>query len=226
MSVNEILEVLRQAKKDKENSFSLNYINHDVDEQASVQSYDSIKKLVRPFFNGNLEIRAKIELLGHLAFWDGQESKTNRWQRQSKFHRRRFLAARNNRASQGNNVESNLLFASVILDMVNVKLKLFEANGNNVDEKLVQKMTYYNTQGIEVLEQMIKPKDDIDKQIQATFLLAQLHTKFFSSDKEVQRQHTKKAILAYDEVYSKGSKCKVSQIFIHSSSFLIVMLQE
>ena len=215
MSVKVTLEVLRQAKKDKENSFSLNLINQDVEptvnnEQANVRSYDSIKKLVRPFFNGNVEIQAKIELLGHLAFWDGQESKTNRWQRQSKFHRRRFLAARNNRASQGNNVESNLLFASVILDMVNVKLKLFEANGNNVDEKLVQKMTYYNTQGIEVLEQMTKPVNDVDKQIQATFLLAQLHTKFFSSDKEVQRQHTKKAIQAYDEVHSKGSQYKVS----------------
>ena len=138
MSVKVTLEVLRQAKKDKENSFSLNLINQDLEpivnnEQANVRSYDSVKKLVRPFFNGSVEIQAKIELLGHLAFWDGQESKTNRWQRQSKFHRRRFLAARNNRASQPNNVESNLLFASVILDMVNVKLKLFEANGNNVD---------------------------------------------------------------------------------------------
>eukprot|EP00093_Oithona_nana_P014701 14701.XXX_419987_419559_1 [CDS] Oithona nana genome sequencing. len=107
--------------------------------------------------------------------------------------------------------------------MVNVKLKLFEANGNNVDEKLVQKMTYYNTQGIEVLEQMTKPVNDVDKHIQATFLLAQLHTKFFSSDKEVQRQHTKKAIQAYDEVYSKGSQYKELQ---ESTKALVVKSQD
>ena len=49
---------------------------------------------------------------------------------------------------------SILLLANVTLDMVNAKLKLFEILGNNVDERLVQKMTYYNTYGIEILEQL------------------------------------------------------------------------
>ena len=93
---------------------------------------------------------------------------------------------------------SILLLANVTLDMVNAKLKLFEILGNNVDERLVQKMTYYNTYGIEILEQL-NPGDTQSK-IHQIFLLGQFHAKFFSSDKKIQREHTIQAIESYEKV--------------------------
>ena len=204
-----LLDLLRQAKKgQEENPGTVISKGHQdgTEKNQNAQSYESVKGLVKPFLKiDHVETEAKIELLDHLAFWDAaEEIKSNRWERQSKLHRRRFCLAQK-QYQQTKNTDNAILFATVILDMVNIKLKLFEMKGNNVDEKLVQKMTFYNTRGIEVLEQMSQPTNDLDKQIRATFLLAQLHTKFFSSNKDIQRKHTQEAIKAYEKVQSIGS---------------------
>ena len=134
-----------------------------------------------------------------------------KWKRQSKWQRKRFLVAKKINDQSGNNEgSSTLLLANVILDMVNVKLKLFEIMGNNVNEVLVQKMTYYNTYGIEILEQMAPEGTEL--KIQQLFLLAQFHAKFFSSDKTIQREHTNEAIRLYEKILQFNDHDDISEM--------------
>ena len=77
----------------------------------------------------------------------------NLLQRQSKIHRRRFKLFSEAKEEE-QSIDVLVELQSVCWDMLNVKLKIFERS-ENLDPKLIMKMTYYSVKGIEINEQII-----------------------------------------------------------------------
>ena len=92
-----------------------------------ISSYDQARMIAEIFLNPT-NVTEKI--LAHLACLDGRRGTANKWKRQSKWHRKRFLKAREliKETSQSNEIRfQNLLtLGSICLSMLNIKTKSFE----------------------------------------------------------------------------------------------------
>ena len=104
---------------------------------------------------------------------------------------------------QNNAVKNLMNLGSVCLEMLEVKTKLFERAGGAADSKLLQKMDYYSTKGIDSFSTVLKsesgvPTEDINTKeiiIKALYGKAQLYNKSFSPDQSEQQEFALKVLL-------------------------------
>ena len=98
------------------------------------------------------------------------------------------------------------------MDLLEVKLKIFEKTSESLQPKLLQKMAYICKQGASVNEQIldtfkeklkennIKEEDDVRQLLKAWFSKARFLNKFFAPNREEQMEYTQEAIKHYDKI--------------------------
>ena len=99
-----------------------------------------------------------------------------------------------------NTVIKNLMnLGSVCLEMLEVKTKIFERTGGAADSKLLQKMDFYSSKGIDSFSTVLKTEPHQEGQleevevtkeviVEALFGKAQLYNKSFSPDQTEQQE--------------------------------------
>ena len=101
---------------------------------------------------------------------------------------------------------------SAYMDLLEVKLKLFEKTSGSLQPKLLQKMAYICKQGAVVNEQILesyedklkennlKEENEVKQVLMAWFAKARFLNKFFAPNQEEQMEYTREAIKHYEKV--------------------------
>ena len=133
-----------------------------------------------------------------------------RLKRMSKWKRKKFqiYSDKHIMNDQTNSTVKNLMnLGKVCLEMLEVKIKLFERAGGAADRKLLQKMDFYSTKGIDSFSTILlksepdhqesHPEEVVTKEIiiEALFGKAQLYNKSFSPDQSEQQEFALKVCI-------------------------------
>ena len=101
---------------------------------------------------------------------------------------------------------------SAYMDLLEVKLKIFEITSSSLQPRLLQKMAYICKQGALVNDQILdtfaekitknilKEEDEVKQVLNAWFCKARFQNKFFAPNRDEQMKYTREAIKHYQMV--------------------------